>query len=229
MKSNGQIFLYDLGSTHGTFLNKRKVKQRAYIPLRCGDLLRFGQSSRLYHFSSHSEQVLEDPEAVMEELEQEQATPQLFTGNYKEMKEFMKKANKGKQKKKKQEDSSDEEEVAQLAENSDEEVRNQLGDNDYFLGADEGGDDGDDDFFDRTKTSRKKFDRSKFPVMTRKSMQRQVQDLEASITTLQTDLDALRASSSAEVKDTEDELDQFMVGVADAEKVCTTMKFVGQC
>lgn len=48
--SNGDAYLYDLGSTHGTFVNKHQVKKRAYLELHVGDVIRFGQSSRLYVF-----------------------------------------------------------------------------------------------------------------------------------------------------------------------------------
>ena len=42
------LYLYDLGAAHGTYLNKRRVEARTYIGLRVGDMLRFGQSTRLY-------------------------------------------------------------------------------------------------------------------------------------------------------------------------------------
>lgn len=49
-KSNGEAYIYDLGSTHGTFINKNEVKQKAYVELHVGDVIRFGHSSRLYIF-----------------------------------------------------------------------------------------------------------------------------------------------------------------------------------
>lgn len=45
---NGDAFLYDLGSTHGTFVNKAQVKKKVYLELHVGDVIRFGHSSRLY-------------------------------------------------------------------------------------------------------------------------------------------------------------------------------------
>ena len=41
-------YLYDLGSTHGSFVNKRKVQARIYVRLRVGYMIKFGGSSRLH-------------------------------------------------------------------------------------------------------------------------------------------------------------------------------------
>ncbi|XP_051832193.1 kanadaptin isoform X1 [Antechinus flavipes] len=42
------FYLYDLGSTHGTFLNKTRVPPRTYCRVRVGHVLRFGGSTRLF-------------------------------------------------------------------------------------------------------------------------------------------------------------------------------------
>ncbi|CAH1413238.1 unnamed protein product [Lactuca virosa] len=47
---SGGAFIYDLSSTHGTFINKNQVKQKVYVELHVGDVLRFGHSTRLYIF-----------------------------------------------------------------------------------------------------------------------------------------------------------------------------------
>ncbi|XP_059644876.1 uncharacterized protein LOC132286542 [Cornus florida] len=57
-KRNGDAYLYDLGSTHGTSVNKNQVKKKVYVELHVGDVLRFGQSSRLYIFQGPSELML---------------------------------------------------------------------------------------------------------------------------------------------------------------------------
>ncbi|EOY03849.1 SMAD/FHA domain-containing protein [Theobroma cacao] len=54
-RSSGQAYLYDLGSTHGTFINKSQVTKRTYVDLNVGDVIRFGHSSRLYIFQGPSE------------------------------------------------------------------------------------------------------------------------------------------------------------------------------
>ncbi|KAK3212302.1 hypothetical protein Dsin_017008 [Dipteronia sinensis] len=54
-RKSGAAYLYDVGSTHGTFVNKNQVKKRVYVDLHVGDVIRFGQSSRLYIFQGPSE------------------------------------------------------------------------------------------------------------------------------------------------------------------------------
>eukprot|EP01135_Chromosphaera_perkinsii_P002602 Nk52_evm118s224 gene=Nk52_evmTU118s224 len=43
-----KLFLFDLGSTHGTKINKKMVDKRTFIELRDGYILQFGSSSRIY-------------------------------------------------------------------------------------------------------------------------------------------------------------------------------------
>ncbi|XP_038988095.1 kanadaptin [Phoenix dactylifera] len=54
-KKDGEAFLYDLGSTHGTFINKMQVKKNIYKAVHVGDVIRFGLSTRLYIFQGPSE------------------------------------------------------------------------------------------------------------------------------------------------------------------------------
>ncbi|CAN6197986.1 unnamed protein product [Urochloa humidicola] len=65
-RNDGKVFLYDLGSTHGSFINKSQVKKNLYTEIHVGDVIRFGQSSRLYIFQGPSE--LMPPEKDMQKL-----------------------------------------------------------------------------------------------------------------------------------------------------------------
>ncbi|KAF3644366.1 putative protein GAST1-like [Capsicum annuum] len=67
-KGNGSSYVYDLGSTHGTFVNKNEVKKRVFVELHVGDVLRFGQSSRLYIFQGPTD--LMPPEADLKRVRQ---------------------------------------------------------------------------------------------------------------------------------------------------------------
>ena len=42
------FYVYDLGSTHGTFISKTKIQMRCYYRLRVGQMVKFGGSSRLF-------------------------------------------------------------------------------------------------------------------------------------------------------------------------------------
>nr|TKW40427.1 hypothetical protein SEVIR_1G245700v2 [Setaria viridis] len=66
-RNDGKVFLYDLGSTHGSFINKSQVKKKLYTEIHVGDVIRFGQSSRLYIFQGPSE--LMPPEKDMQKLQ----------------------------------------------------------------------------------------------------------------------------------------------------------------
>ena len=47
-RETGNVYIYDLGSVHGTRVNKQPVAPRKYIPIHPGDVIRFGASSRFY-------------------------------------------------------------------------------------------------------------------------------------------------------------------------------------
>ncbi|KAL5200657.1 hypothetical protein ABZP36_021860 [Zizania latifolia] len=65
-RNDESVFLYDLGSTHGSFINKTQIKKKIYVKIHVGDVIRFGQSSRLYIFQGPSE--LMPPEKDMQKL-----------------------------------------------------------------------------------------------------------------------------------------------------------------
>ena len=59
-KANGtEAYVYDCESAHGTFVNKRRVKPGVHAPIRVGDQIKLGESSRLY--------ILDGDESLMPE------------------------------------------------------------------------------------------------------------------------------------------------------------------
>lgn len=46
--ATGALFLRDLRSTHGTFINKKRIDASDYVRVHVGDVLVFGESTRLY-------------------------------------------------------------------------------------------------------------------------------------------------------------------------------------
>lgn len=54
--SNGEVdpkfpkgfYAYDLNSTHGTFVNKKRIESNTYIPVNIDSILKFGLSTRMY-------------------------------------------------------------------------------------------------------------------------------------------------------------------------------------
>ncbi|XP_031722603.1 kanadaptin isoform X2 [Anarrhichthys ocellatus] len=62
------FYLHDLGSTHGTVVNKNKVPPKTYIRLRVGHVLKFGGSTRLFILQGPEFDEEEESELTVTEL-----------------------------------------------------------------------------------------------------------------------------------------------------------------
>lgn len=69
-KHSKGFYLYDLGSTHGTFWNGHRIKARTYVPLHGGHMIKFGCSQRKYILQAPSHDVEEESELSVTQLKE---------------------------------------------------------------------------------------------------------------------------------------------------------------
>eukprot|EP01136_Pigoraptor_vietnamica_P044247 Opistho-1_new@20750 len=70
----GAVYVYDLGSTHGTVMNKAPLKPRTFYRLRVGQMVRFGASTRLYVLQGPEDDEAEAAEAAAREAAHQRTT-----------------------------------------------------------------------------------------------------------------------------------------------------------
>lgn len=64
-------YLYDLNSTHGSFLNKFKIVPYTYVRIRVGHMIRLGNSSRTYIFCGPPEDEEMESELTVTQIKEE--------------------------------------------------------------------------------------------------------------------------------------------------------------
>ncbi|XP_023234233.1 kanadaptin-like [Centruroides sculpturatus] len=64
------FYIYDLESTHGTFLNKERLRPRTYYRMHVGHMLKFGGSSRMFILQGPSEDEENESEYTVTEIKE---------------------------------------------------------------------------------------------------------------------------------------------------------------
>ncbi|EDO32995.1 predicted protein [Nematostella vectensis] len=79
-KSDQGFYLYDLGSTHGTMVNKVPIDPKKYYRLRVGYVIKFGGSSRLFILQGPNEPDEEELSELQEQSKPKGEVGQVMTG-----------------------------------------------------------------------------------------------------------------------------------------------------
>lgn len=89
-RSNGKLYVFDLGSTHGTFVNYKRIEAKTYVELEAGTHVKFGASARVYVVVGGKdeavEEVVEKQHVEEEEKEEEEEKKEKKVSKWKKKK-----------------------------------------------------------------------------------------------------------------------------------------------
>lgn len=72
-----EIYIYDLGSTSGTYVNGMPLQEKAYYPLYPGDILQFGQFPNAFVLREGSFDQEEEPNSPKSEIKTTDESPKI--------------------------------------------------------------------------------------------------------------------------------------------------------
>ncbi len=72
-RDTGEVYFYDMGSTHGSTVNRKPAPPRAYVALRIGAVVRLGQSTRTICLMGESDPARENPQEAQQALQEQRA------------------------------------------------------------------------------------------------------------------------------------------------------------
>ncbi|XP_073527864.1 kanadaptin isoform X2 [Phyllobates terribilis] len=64
------FYVFDLGSTHGTFINKQRIQSKTYCRIRVGHVLKFGGSTRLFILQGPDEDQEDESELTVTQIKE---------------------------------------------------------------------------------------------------------------------------------------------------------------
>jgi len=204
-RRNGDAFLYDLGSMHGTFLGKTRIKPLTYVTIpKNNNLIKFGSSTRLYILHLPEEKNFDDSDEEEDEDLEKSENP-----NSKKNSDSANKPNKKKNLKRKKKESKprieeydeQDEDFAALTQHN-EFYKSMYAKDDY------------DAFFDRTGRIEKRREmKKKAPnqIETYETLVAKQKIVMAQMKSLENDiLELEKASTESSQQSNTDELDSFM-------------------
>ena len=218
--STGRLFLYDMGSTHGSFWNTKRVKPFVYVPVRLGDQLRFGESTRIYVLCSEDQRAEQLEQSRSQQ--QEQFIKTEIEKSRKKQKRVQEKTTAAQSSKRRREENHEQEDEQDDDESQDEEALFEGEDTRARLRIEEEVNedalfDDEDEYFDRT--IQKKLQQKESQVETIDTLLKKRAQLDAKLTVLHKQLSSLHQETiNGQKKEAEeDSLDSYMSNITSAE------------